>query len=101
MSARDTLKEHGFALMLALIRVTWFGISLGVFWQMWTRHGFWWGLLYGWLWPVLAFVPLAMKESTDGRLSYGSPGVTGETLMERSPMANTGRGGDDGLRHRC
>lgn len=31
-----------------------FGLSVagGVWWYVWGVYGFWWGLLYGFFWPV-------------------------------------------------
>lgn len=28
------------------------GIGWGVMWAVWGVHGFWWGLLYGLVWPI-------------------------------------------------
>ena len=28
------------------------GVGAGVFWLIWTKYGFWWGLWYGFFWPA-------------------------------------------------
>lgn len=28
------------------------GAGIGVFWFVWGKLGFWWGLLYGFSWPI-------------------------------------------------
>jgi hypothetical protein len=28
------------------------GFGLGVWWYVWGVKGFWWGLLYGFFWPI-------------------------------------------------
>lgn len=35
-------------------------IAAGVFWAVWSAHGFWWGVLYGLFWKVWVGYRLAL-----------------------------------------
>lgn len=34
--------------------VPWTGIGWGVWWYVWGTKGFWWGVVYGMFWPIIA-----------------------------------------------
>lgn len=36
------------------------GVGIGVFWHVWSLHGFWWGLAYGIFWQVWVGYRLAV-----------------------------------------
>ena len=37
---------------IKIFRIRIAGVSYGVFWFVWAKYGFWWGVLYGLCWPV-------------------------------------------------